>query len=334
MAPSLARSCSLAAAALLLSAAPTAAMAAPVWVGDFETGDVSQWNNALNGEHISVVDDPTIQGAHAGHIQLTNDAVWSNGLKRVELHHSPDDGRTDEGKELYFGWSFFLPQTLTTDPTQQIGYWETDQSYHQLMAFEVSGEHLSFSTRYPNNNVQWEADGMATANTWHRIAMHIFWSQDPDQGYVDVWYDGAKVVDHGGAQTLFDTNSAFTQVGLLRGQIEFQDSPIIILDDAVEGDSLADVHPDLPGEGGGGAGATSSSASVTSATATAAGSGVTSGAGATTGSGGAGGGGGSGSKDDGGCTVRSSASSDHDLLALGVAATAIALGRRRLRRRG
>lgn len=259
----------LAAAALsaLAIAAPTEAAAAPVWSGNFETDDLSQWSYVLNGEHISIVSDPVTEGKFAGHIQLTNDATWQNGLKRVELAHHPEAARTAEGAETYFAWSFQVPELLPEDPSQQIGYWESQNSYQQMMAFEVSGEHISFSTRKPQNKVQWEAGGKVTAGAWHRIAIHVKWSKDPGQGSVDVWFDGEQVVTSAGAQTLNDDNPHFTQIGLLRGAIEFQDSPIILLDDAVEGDTLEDVRPDAitmeggtgGAGGGGGGGATSGS---------------------------------------------------------------------------
>ena len=322
------------AAALALTALPLGAQAAPVWVGDMETNDLTQWNNALNGEHITVVGDPVVEGSHAAHIELTNDAVWPNGLKRVELHHSPAAGRTAEGKELYFAWSFYLDQTMPEDPTAQIGYWETASSYHQLMAFELSGEHVKFFTHYPDFQVQWEADGKATASVWHRIAMHVKWSQDPSTGYVDIWYDGEQVLTHGAAQTLFDENEAFTQVGLLRGAVEFSDAPVIVLDDAVEGDSLDDVHPALPNEGTGGAGATASSTGASPSSSTSAATNASSAASgaSTTGSGGAGGAGsGSGSDDGCGCRVAdpSTELSIPSASLAGVAAAAFFFARRR-----
>lgn len=240
----------LAPLALAALALPTPAHAAPVWVGDLETGDLSQWSGQLNGDvdgmtYINVTGEQVVQGAQAVKIELHNDAVWPNGLKRVELNHSPGDGRTAEGAVLYFAWSFYLPETLPSDPSQQIGYWESNQSYQQMMAFEISGERMSFSTRQPSNVIHWDQDGVATAGVWHRVAMRIAWSKDPALGAVDVWFDGEQVVTAGAAKTLADDNNHFTQVGLLRGQVEFQDVPTIYIDDAVEGDNLEDVHPDL-----------------------------------------------------------------------------------------
>jgi hypothetical protein len=257
---------------------PGEAAAAPVWVGDMETGDLSQWGYLLNEEingvkYTTVTSDPVVQGTYAARIELHNDATWPNGLKRVEVQHGPEASRTAEGATLFFAWSFYLPETLPQEPSQQIGYWESGNSYQQMMAFEVTGERITFSTRRPQNVVQWDQDGIVTAGVWHRIAMRITWSKDPAIGAVDVWFDGDQVVTNAPAQTLADDNPHFTQMGLLRGKVEFEDVPVIIIDDAVEGDSVEDVHPDLepPGDStsdggessGGGTSGSGSSGEVT-----------------------------------------------------------------------
>jgi MYXO-CTERM domain-containing protein len=202
----------------------------------------------MGRDYILVQSDLVAEGMWAARIELHNDAVWPNGLKRVELNHRPDAARTAEGAELYFAWSFYLPETLPTDPGQTIAYWESNTSYQQVMAFQLSGEDLSFVTRRPSYAEQWDGAGVATAGEWHRIATHIVWSKNDSTGRVSVWFDGEQVVNAAPAATLADDNLHFTQLGLLRGAIEFTDVPVIYLDDAVEGDSLADVRPDdLPG---------------------------------------------------------------------------------------
>lgn len=236
--------------AAVLLFGPGEAAAAPVWVADMETGDLSQWGYLLNQEidgvkYTTVTSDPVVQGSYAARIELHNDAVWPNGLKRVEVQHGPEASRTAEGATLFFAWSFYLPETLPQEPSQQIGYWESGNSYQQMMAFEVTGERITFSTRKPQNVVQWDQDGVVTAGEWHRIAMRITWSKDPAVGAVDVWFDGDQVVTNAAAQTLADDNPHFTQMGLLRGKVEFEDVPVIVIDDAVEGDSVEDVHPEL-----------------------------------------------------------------------------------------
>ena len=65
----------------------TLAHADVAWVGDFEANNLDQWTSKLNDTHISIVQTPVTQGTRAARIELTNDAVWPNGLKRVELQH-------------------------------------------------------------------------------------------------------------------------------------------------------------------------------------------------------------------------------------------------------
>lgn len=325
------RSCALAALVIGVLGGSRVASAAPAWTGDMETGDLSEWSFLANPEHSQVVTDPVAHGSHAAQIQLTNDAVWPNGLKRVELNHAPADGRTAEGATTFFAWSFYLPAALPSDPSQQIGYWESNNSWQQMMAFEVIGQDITFSTRRPDNVVQWDAPGVVTPGVWHRLAIGIHFSQDPAVGRVNVWFDGAQVVTEAAAQTLADGNSMFTNVGLLRGAIEFADSPVIVLDDAVEGDAIEDVHPAIdPGTGSGGAGggATSGAGGASSS----AGSGGNTGSGANAASGGgsdASGGAAAGEGDSsGGCSMAARKGSDAGVWAWLAAAALIASRRR------
>lgn len=241
--------------ALALASLPTLASAAPVWVGDFEGGDLSQWDGTLNGsvggvDYITVAQDVVVEGSNAGRIALHDDAIWpGNGLRRVELHHGPAAGRTDEGATTWFAWSFYIPEALPEDPGTTIGYWESNDSYQQMMAFNTNGQTIRFITQRPSYEEQWVGEGLFTPGQWHRIAMRVLWSTDENTGEVEVWYDGEQVVAGVNVQTLADDNDHFTQVGLLRGNQDFDDVPVIYIDDAVEGDSIEDVHPELEPSG-------------------------------------------------------------------------------------
>lgn len=74
--------------------------------------------------------------------------------------------------------------------------------------------------------------------------MRIKWSKNAEVGEVDIWFDGAKVVDAAKAKTLNDDNGHFAQFGLLRGDADFADVPVIYIDDAVEGVTLEDIRID------------------------------------------------------------------------------------------
>ena len=134
----------LAATLLMGAALQPAAACAQSWTGDFETGDTSQYGFVLNGEvggrrYINVVSDVVASGSYAARIELHDDARWPNGLRRVEVQHGPGAARTAEGTEIFFAWSIYLPETLSRDPDQTIGYWESSASYRQLMALPAHG---------------------------------------------------------------------------------------------------------------------------------------------------------------------------------------------------
>ena len=74
--------------------------------------------------------------------------------------------RTAEGAETYFAWSFYLPEALAATPPTQIGYWESNNTYNQMMSFEVVGQNISFATRKPMNKVHWEAADAVTPGVW------------------------------------------------------------------------------------------------------------------------------------------------------------------------
>lgn len=239
------------ASTLLVALAAAPASAAIVWTGDFETGDLSQFNYVLNGTvnrntYASAVQDLVLQGAYAARIELHNDAVWPNGLRRVELQHLPEPPRTAEGATTCFAWSFHLPEPLPEDPGHTLGYWESQNSYQQMMAFNTNGDDIRFITQQPRYTEHWNAPDVLTPGVWHRLAMCVLWSQDPGVGTVDVWFDGEQVVTAAAAKTLADGNPHFAQIGLLRGNVDYDGVPVIYIDDVLEGDAIEDVDPPEP----------------------------------------------------------------------------------------
>ncbi|MSR55716.1 MAG: hypothetical protein EXS09_20910 [Gemmataceae bacterium] len=223
-------------AALFLSA--THVSAEVLWRGDFETGDTKQWPGAPKSDAVKVVKDPVREGKYALRIDGTN-AAKKGKLDRIELQHQPKAPGTAEGTERYFGWSVYLPQKLT-DAHHSLGYFETRNSWSQLLAFEVKGENILFTTRVPYAR-QWNGKGKMTPGRWHDFALHIFWSRDAKKGFVELWFDGEKVVPLTKTATLKDENVAFFQIGLLRETSEVPET--IIIDRVIEATTLADVTP-------------------------------------------------------------------------------------------
>jgi hypothetical protein len=220
---------------LMVSA--TTVSAEVIWRGDFETGDTKQWKGAPR-DGVTVVKDPVRAGTYALRIDGTN-AARKGQHDRIELQHQPDPPGTAEGTERYFGWSVYLPKKLT-DSTHSLGYFETRNSWSQLLAFEVTGEDILFSTRVPYAR-QWSGKGKMTAGKWHDFALHVLWSRDPKKGFVEVWFDGERVVPLTRTATLRDENVAFFQIGLFRATSDVPET--ILIDHVIEATTLEDVTP-------------------------------------------------------------------------------------------
>jgi hypothetical protein len=225
---------------VLLALSAATASAEVLWRGDFETGDTSQWTGAPK-EGVKIVTDPVRAGKYALRIDGTN-AAKKGKFDRIEFQHQPRPPGTAEGAERYFGWSVYLPKKLT-DTTHSLGYFETRNSWSQLMAFEVTGEDVLFTTRQPYTR-HWSGKGKMTPGKWHDFALHVLWSRDPTKGLVEVWFDGEQVVPLTRTATLRDENVAFFQVGLFRETSEVPET--ILLDHVTEATTLADVTPPGP----------------------------------------------------------------------------------------
>ncbi|TXT22065.1 MAG: hypothetical protein FD138_3776, partial [Planctomycetota bacterium] len=231
---------------LLLPARPVAAEI--IWRGDFETGNLEQWRGtAMKNSAVRVVSDPVRAGKYALRIDGTN-AARSGDRDRIELQHQPLPPGTAEGTERYFGWSVFVPKKFT-DGVHNVGYFESRNSWRQLMSFEVRGEDILYTTRVPYAR-HWSGKGKLTPGRWHDFAVHVLWSRDPKKGFVEVWFDGEQVVPKTMTATLLDENPAFFQIGLMR---ETSDVPeTIFIDHVIEATTLAEVTPPDRGTAEGG----------------------------------------------------------------------------------
>jgi hypothetical protein len=223
-------------ATALFSSAPVSGEV--IWRGDFETGTTDQWRGAPKTGSVKVVTDPVREGKYALRIDGTNAARRGN-RDRIEFQHQPQPPGTAEGTERYFGWSVFLPKKLTDD-SHALGYFETRNTWRQLMSFEAHGEDIVYSTRVPYAR-HWTGTGKLTPGRWHDFAVHVLWSRDPAQGFVEVWFDGKQVVTRAMTATLLDENVAFFQLGLMRATIDVPET--IIIDHVVEATTLKEVTP-------------------------------------------------------------------------------------------
>lgn len=212
------------------------------WRGNFETGDLTQWSYLLNPAGISLSSEHNAEGRYAAHVTIegTPGYLWKNNpaLNRVELQYRPEPKRNAEGSDLYFGWSFMLPELFALS-RHEFGYWESAPGFHQIMRFNLSGESISFQMTAMQEPL-WKSDAAIQANRWYDIAMHVHWSTDPAKGYVSVWFDGDSVVARAPARTLVaGDDRVFIQLGILRDVTDTVEE--IYLDNALAASSIEDI---------------------------------------------------------------------------------------------
>jgi hypothetical protein len=230
------------ASCLLLAAFASAsgARAAVLWRGDFETGDTGQWDTPINPAGLSVTRACHLDGRHAGKVRITDDPsfVWNGNpkLDRSEFHHRAA-GPTSEGHDTYVAFAFFLPRALS-DHKHELGYWESERSWHQTLRFNIRGTALSFQQSSAAQPF-WRLPAGAAPGRWHRLALHVHWSAAADTGFAQTWVDGRDMGRHHFA-TLPDKDARmFTQIGMLR-TLEPR-TEVIYIDRAMETDNLPEL---------------------------------------------------------------------------------------------
>lgn len=213
-----------------------------LWKADFEMGNHNQWHWVANPEAIEVSTECAFDGKYSGKISLSGSEkfLWNGraDLNRSEFHYTPEKGSTHEGQETFYAFSFYLPEAFSLIGRHELGYWESDQTWQQMMRFNIDGENFSFKATAQEKPFWTEKNG-AKAGQWHKVAMHVLWSTNPEKGFAQVWLDG-KNKGQFFFKTLPSENAdMFNQIGILRNQ---QDKvEVIYIDKAFATDNLTEL---------------------------------------------------------------------------------------------
>jgi MYXO-CTERM domain-containing protein len=235
-----------------------AAGAVVLWHGDFETGDLKQWDSSTliktgDRDNLVLEGDNVAEGTRAAQITLRPDIIFEPyNQSRVEVSHN--GLHTKNGEDSYFAWSFMVP--ADAEIRSNIGYWESAPSYKNTMTFFIEpaqggGTNLKFGTGDLGQTVRWTTK--LELDKWHRLAIHNHWSQSQSDGKVDVWYDSVQVVT-GAVASKFNADQLFFTMGLHRSD-PAPPVQVIYIDAAIEADLQDEIVAPLPGQMTGGAGA-------------------------------------------------------------------------------
>ena len=241
-------SCAAFVVAAVLGTVPSSASAAPDWVGDFETGDLSQWMLSAqvigNMDDITVTQDVVGEGSYAGRIELAPGTMSPSGHSRNEVVYVPNLGALD-GTERWYSFSL-QPEGAFGDSWHLVWYFEGNPVFQQIMSMFVNGQQIQFRTAVGGETTHWT--GAFTPGEWHDFILHVLWSPDPATGYVELYYDGAQVVPMTNAATMLGAGvGAEMHAGIIRDQ-NLGTTEVIFLDGFRDGATMEDV---LGGDDGG-----------------------------------------------------------------------------------
>jgi hypothetical protein len=195
----------------------TAAVAIPppYFVGDFETGDLSQWPYLGDAHGVSVVGTPTSGPAsrHAAKAETTNAPDSSNGgdASYVETGSFGLPWEND-GADAWFGMAVLLPSganpafpgKFTSSPSSG---WNMFMEWHISPGVGGSSPYVGVrnSNGAPrlvlrlvggpeaNPQTQWVDDPTPLQyDHWYDISVRMKWSPNPAIGYAEWWVDGVR----------------------------------------------------------------------------------------------------------------------------------------------
>lgn len=202
-------------------AAPIAKTDAAAFVGDYRTGDFSQWWVQCRGYNVdgrdfpgtysaTIVADPS-HGEAARFEVRTGDVPPFGGGERSEV--SSDQTVATDGQEAWYGFSTMFDPSFPTNHAD-LGWGLTNQWHGDSNA---GSPPINWSTSFRNGEWTLIADRQSfpggylgqvalfstplAVGTWHDVRMQVRWSPSDDDGFVRLWHNGVRQTFADGSQT-------------------------------------------------------------------------------------------------------------------------------------
>ena len=199
-----------------------------LFVGDFETGDLSGWH--VSGNSPTITSAPTRAGKYAMKTTL-------NRYKDKVAYRTEVSGPGSKvGEEYWYGFSIFLPKDYVAD-----NIWEIVAQWHGVPDFDIGENWRNPVMALSTNGGKWSLVNRwdAKANTfesgkkvyggtrkydfgpyqtgvWTDWVVHVKWSYRSD-GILEVWKDGKQVVNQKGPNAFNDAKGPYFKMGLYKG---------------------------------------------------------------------------------------------------------------------
>ena len=198
------------------AATPPPTGASVVWVGDFESGNHSQWTRTqmVSGDRLALVASPRRQGSYAikATVKQGDDPINSSG-NRNELVKMT---REAVGSEYYYRWSTMFDSTFPSVRTWQLfTQWHHEgSSGSPPVEFYVYGEEIRLNIGGSPGVIVWRTP--LVRGQWQDFIFHVKWSPDSSVGFVELYLNGKLVVPKRFIATQFSGQLNYLKIGLYR----------------------------------------------------------------------------------------------------------------------
>lgn len=225
--------------ALLL---PTIASASVVWRGDFETGNLSQWDREqkVASDRLLVVDSPVREGRYAMKVTVRkgDDPINASGNRNEVLSLK----REAAGSEFFYKWSTLFPSSFPRSPKWALfTQWHHDgNGGSPPLEFYVVDDKLTLRLGGSSGKIVWTAP--MQREHWNDFVLHVKWSPNPKVGFVELYHDGKLVLPRTMVATQYAGQGNYLKLGLYRDESISPDG-IVFHDGFIQATRQEDVMP-------------------------------------------------------------------------------------------
>jgi hypothetical protein len=212
-----------------LVAMPSTAKSTIGWRGDFETGNFSQWTNGVQAKdpsRVSINSNMTRQGRYAARFEVRsgdNNVAGSGSGERSEVLVTTSLTDGYEGREAYWAWSTYFPETFDSPG----GGWNAFTQFHHSGSTGQVNVHFAVNDKTriglrvlggdPSSPVRKDFTlASLERGRWYDFVFHVKWSSNPSVGFVETWVNGQLVVPKTFTPTLYPGQGVYAKQGYYR----------------------------------------------------------------------------------------------------------------------
>ncbi len=224
---------------------PGLASASTVWSGDFETGNLSQWDRqqVVASNRLLVQTDLVREGRYALKVTVRkgDDPINASGNRNELLYM----GLEPAGSEYYYKWSTYFPASFPRSDTWQVfTQWHHEgSSGSPPLEFFIIDDEMRMRAGGVSGPIVWRAP--LERGRWHDFVLRVKWSSNPKVGFVELYKDGKLAVPKRFVATQFEGDRNYLKFGLYRNDSISQEG-VVYHDGFTVATTLADVMPPAP----------------------------------------------------------------------------------------